>query len=119
MSSAIWRLLKCGENFVKVESGHVLVVLGAPMRVLTTINNCHFNGKLCLNIKDVYFGKSENGFDVLCRNNICVHINHSIYYFRHSHIFKESCAYVWLENGTIYKLPNARWLAYCDIHILP
>ena len=43
MSSAIWRLLKCGENFVKVESGHVLVVLGARMRVLTPISGYHFN----------------------------------------------------------------------------
>ena len=41
MSHAIWRRLEC-QN-VKVGSGHVFVVLGARVRVLTTINGCHSN----------------------------------------------------------------------------
>jgi hypothetical protein len=31
--------------------------LGAHVRVLTPIDNCHPNTKLCMNIEDVYFGK--------------------------------------------------------------
>ena len=40
---------------VKVGSGHVLVVSGAHVRVLTLINSRHFKNKLCMNIKDVHF----------------------------------------------------------------
>lgn len=33
------------EKYVKVGSGHVAVVLGAHLRVLTSINSSHFNAK--------------------------------------------------------------------------
>lgn len=42
MSLAIWGYLECGKN-VKVGSGHVCVVLGAHVSVLTPINGCNSN----------------------------------------------------------------------------
>ena len=45
-------------------SGHVFVVLGADVRVLTSTDSCHVNTIFCINIKDACFHKTEMFFDV-------------------------------------------------------
>ena len=101
--------------YVKVESGRVFVVLGAHVRVLTPINNHHFKTYFCMNIKDVFLGKSVF-FLCSCKKVLCVHINHSITY-RHFQNFKKFFTYVWLEIWDNLHAPNAGWLAFCDMHI--
>ena len=48
---------------MKVGSFRVFVVLGAHVRVLTPINICRSNAKLCMNIDGAYF--CRGGFSFL------------------------------------------------------
>jgi hypothetical protein len=59
------------ERYVNVENGQAFVVLGAHVRLLTPINSCHSNAKLCMNIEDVYFGKREMFLDVHVNMALC------------------------------------------------
>ena len=76
------------ENRVKVENGHVFVVLGAHVRVLIPIT-CPFNANVCMSIKDANFDYKRRDFlhcFILfsCRNGVCAHIDHSVEHFGHS-----------------------------------
>ena len=52
------------EKMVKLGSGHVFLVLGAHVKVLTLINELALQCKLYMNINDVYSCKSEITFYV-------------------------------------------------------
>ena len=49
--------MECVNN-VKVGSGHLFVVLGVHVRMLTPINWLPHQHKLCMNINDLYIGNS-------------------------------------------------------------
>lgn len=52
-------------KYVKLGSGYVFVVVVARVRVLTLIDNCHFNSNIAfMHIIDAYFGKVKCFFDV-------------------------------------------------------
>ena len=87
-------------------SGHVFVVLGAHVRVMTPINICHFK-----------FGRIELFFDVHVRM-VFVLTTTVEFNIGHSQILKNCFAYMLLEIWDSLHIPHARWLAYCGLHIL-
>lgn len=68
-------------NDLKVRSGHVYVVSGAHVRVLTPVKVRHFSCKLCMNIKDACFDKSDIYFQVHVKMAFCAHINCPVQHF--------------------------------------
>ena len=50
-------MIRMWKQIGQVGIGHVFVVLGAHVRVFTSINGCHSKAKFAWNTNDVYLGK--------------------------------------------------------------
>ena len=84
------------------------------VRIMVPINVCHLNANFCMN---VYFNKSEIFVDVhvtiasVLTSNVLFK-KFDIMILRN---FLHTCLLQIWDN---FYTPNARWLAYCDLHIL-
>ena len=99
-SCAIWRWLKC-VKIVKVGSGHVFVVLGVHTRVLTLINDCHYNhahfawtSKMFILIKKLFLNYFYYIVDVKMAFVLTLTIQFNVWTLSSSY---KSFAYMWLE----------------------
>ena len=96
---------------IKVGSGRVFVVLGAYLRVLTSINSCHFNAKFAWTSKLIVLVK-VNFFGCSMQKRPLCSYQLFDFTFGHSQNFKEFFAYMWLEIGDSLHPPNTRWLLH-------
>ena len=117
MSHAIWRWLECVKN-VKVGSGHVCVVLGAHVRAVTQINGCSLMQTLHKHHWCLFWFIIYLLFWCLCKSGFFYHTDHSILYFDTLQCFRGFFAFMWLEIWDNMHPPNARYLTYCNLHIL-
>ena len=99
-------MIRTWKKNVQVGIGHDFVVLGAHVKVFTPINGCHSKANFAWTTM-----MFMSNF-LLCSNqafNIA---------FKHIMVSRELFAHVWLEIWDSLHTPNARWLAYCGLHVL-
>ena len=113
MSHGIWRWLECGK-FCESGKWSCFCCVWSSYEGTNSNQWLPFQCKLYMNIKDVYFGKS----DFFLGKNY-VHVKRAfVLTCEHSRIFREIFAYMWLAICDYLHTLNARWLAYSSLDIL-
>ena len=99
-------------------SGNVFVMFGSSCEGVDSNQCLPLQCKLCMNIKDIYFGKSDFFLDVHAKMVFVLTSTIQFNVLTQYVVFKGFFAYMWLEIWDTLHTPKARRLAYCGLHIL-